>query len=150
MKAQKVLLNNFGLKVMAFILALVTWFYVGEATKMDSDRTLLQKLLSPSDYVAKELTIKPIFVGEVPEDYEFLENNVKVEPERMVVVGSSKLLAKREFIYTLPIDLSEYTKTNTQDVDLKSIARSIDFQKIKVQIFLPIKKIIKPKASSEK
>lgn len=142
MKLNKALLNNLGIKFLALLLALITWIYVSEATKVDEEKTILQKLLGSSNYIAKKLLVKPVFVGNVPEGYEFLKDEIKIDPESIVVVGPSRILAVREYVYTKPIDMSEHTKTKTVDSDLENISRSIDFQKTRVQIYLPVKKII--------
>lgn len=141
MKLKKVLLNNIGLKLLALLLAFVTWFYIGEATKVASQKTVLQKIFSPAYYSSKKLYIKPIFVGSVPRGYEFTETDVKVMPEFIVVLGPSNILSEKEFIYTNPIDLSEHTKTRSVDIELKSISPSIKLQEANAQVYLPIKKL---------
>ena len=140
MKLKKVLLNNIGLKLLALLLAFVTWFYIGEATKVAPQKTVLQRIFSPAYYSSKKLYIKPIFVGSVPRGYEFVETDVNVMPEFIVVLGPSNILSEKEFIYTKPIDLSEHTKTRTVDIELKSISPSIKLQETNVQVYLPIKK----------
>ena len=141
MKINKIVANNIGLKAIALMLALVTWVYVGEAAKVDGEKTALRRLLAPSDYIAKKLIIKPIFVAGVPVGYEFLSNEVKVIPDSIVVVGPSKVLSNKEFIYTNPIDLTEHTKTKTIEVGLEDISRSIQFDQTEVQVHLPVRKL---------
>ena len=140
MKLNKILLNNIGLKLLALFLAFVTWFYIGEATKVAPQKTVLQKIFSPGYYSSKKLYIKPIFVGSVPRGYKFLETDVKVTPEFIVVLGPSNILSEKEFVYTKAIDLSEHTKNRMLAVELKSISPSIKLQKTNVQVYLPIKK----------
>ena len=147
MKIKNLFLNNIGLKLLALLLAFITLMYVGEATKTDFDRTVLQKLFSGSDYISKRLYIKPVFVGNVPEGYVFRRDETKIFPEAIIVIGPAKFLSGKEAIATSPIDLSEHTKTGTLDVGLESISRSIKSQRTKVQIFLRIEKA---KRKSEK
>lgn len=137
----KVLLNNIGLKILALFLAFVMWFYIGEATKVTTEKTVLQKIFSRAHYVSKNLYVKPVFAGNVACGHEFAENDVKIMPEFIVVLGPSNILSEKEFIYTESIDLSEYTKARTVDVELKSISPSIRIRKTSVQVYLPIKKI---------
>lgn len=142
MKFNNIILNNFGLKALSLILAFITLVYVGETIKTDSDdRTILQKVFSRAGYISKELTVKPIFVGEAPEGYRFLESEAKVSPETVVVIGPERFLADKKFIYTKPIHIREHTKTKTLAVELKSVSRSIKSREIKTQVFLPIEKI---------
>ena len=140
MKIKRILLNNLGLKVAALFLAFVTWFYVSDLTEQDSGKTVLQKLLSQTPYISKKLTIKPIFVGDVPEGYVFKKEDVKVVPETMVVLGPSGILSTKEIMYTAPIDLSEHAKSKMLEVGLANINRSIKIQKTKVQVFIPVEK----------
>lgn len=140
MPIKKILLNNIGLKLLALVLAFITWFYIADATKVDSEKTVLHKLLFHTDYISKKVNIKPIFVGTVPKGYKLAEKDVKITPESIIIVGPSKILSERSLLFTKPIDLSEHTKNKTIDVELNSISRSIRFQKTKVQIFLPVEK----------
>jgi len=140
MNLRKVLSNNIGLKLLALVLAFVTWFYIGEATKLDAQKTVLQKIFSPSYHIAKKLYIKPIFVGSVSPGYEFVAREVKVTPEFIIVLGTPNILSEKEFIYTKSIDLSEHTKARTVPVELKSISPSIKLQETSAQVYLPIKK----------
>lgn len=126
--------------MLALVLAFVTWLYIGEVAKVDTRQTVLQKLLSRVHYVSKKLYVKPNFVGRVPNGYILLEDQVKVEPEFIVVVGPSKMLSKEDFIYTESIDLGEHTKTKSIEVGLQSISRWIRFQKAEVQVYLPVAK----------
>ncbi|MBN1354504.1 MAG: hypothetical protein JW994_07535 [Candidatus Omnitrophica bacterium] len=138
MSIRKILLNNIGIKLLTLCLAVITWFYVSEVTKQDSDKTVLQKLLTPATYISKKLYVKPIFVGNLQTGYVFKENEIKTTPEFVVVIGPSAILSKKENIYTMPIDISEYTSARTIDVELERISRPIRFQKAKVQVYLPI------------
>jgi len=126
--------------MLSLLLAFVTWLYIGEITTTSAEKTILQRLLLSAPYSTKQLFIKPIFVSQPPTGYEFLENDVKVEPEYLMVAGPSNVISEKEFIYTEPIDLSEHTKSKTLDIGLVSISRSIKFKKIKVQVYVPIEK----------
>jgi len=141
MKIKKALLNNIGLKALALVLALVTWFYIGEITEEGTNKTLVQRFLSSPYFVSKKLSIQPNFVGEVPSGYKLMQDDIKVDPEYIVVLGPAKILSKKEFIYTKPIDLSEYTKTMTLNVGLEDISHAIKVQKTAVSVFVPVNKI---------
>jgi len=141
MKIKKALLNNIGLKALALVLALVTWFYIGEITEEGTNKTLVQRFLSSPYFVSKKLSIQPNFVGEVPSGYKLMQDDIKVDPEYIVVLGPAKILSKKEFIYTKPIDLSEYTKTMTLNVGLEDISHAIKVQKTDVSVFVPVNKI---------
>jgi YbbR domain-containing protein len=141
MKINKAISHNIGIKLLALVLAFLTWLYVGEATKVNTEKTVLQKLLSHTIYASQRLRVVPVFSGSVPEGYRLVERDVLVSPESIVMVGPGKLLAQKEEISTEPIDLEEHTKSKTVEVGLESIARSVKLQKVTVQVFLPIEKI---------
>ena len=145
MKLKRILFNNIGLKLLALVLAFVTLLYVGEAAKVGSKKTVLRKLLLPSSSVTKTLRVEPIFVGAVPEGYAFLENDVTVSPEFVIVMGPSRVLAKKEAIYTESIDLSTLTKSRTLDVSLETFARSPKDRDAKVRVYIPVGKTEKRK-----
>jgi len=140
-KMQKALLNNVWLKVMALVLALITLFYVSETNKAGLEKTVLQKLLSSTYYISKELRVLPDFRGEVPDGYEFKKADVKVTPASILVVGPSRVLSKKDSLLTRPIELGEHTKEKTLDVELEDITPSLKAQKIKVQVYLPVVKL---------
>ncbi len=91
--------------------------------------------------MSKTLTDRHVFVGAVPEGYEFLDSDAKSFPESVLAIGPAGLLADKKFLYTKPIDLSERTKTKTVEVELESVSRSVTPQGAKVQIYLAVKKI---------
>lgn len=140
MKTKNIIANNLGLKLLAFLLAFVTWLYIGEATKAGSEQTVLQKLFSSSQYGSQKLYVKPVFVGKVPDGYKFRKGEVRILPEFIVFAGPLKSLEKKDFISTKPIDLSENTKSKTFEVDLVSPSSAIKLQKTTAQIYLPIEK----------
>ena len=140
MKIKKILLNNIALKLLALVLAFMTWVYVGELNEGDSGRTLTQRFLSSSYLVSKKLYVHPNFTGELPEGYKLMHDDLKIMPGYIVVVGPAKILANKEYIYTKPIDLGEYTKTKTLEIGLQNISRTIKVEKTNVEVFLPIKK----------
>ncbi len=140
MRIKNIFLNNIWLKLLALILAFITWFYVGEATKLDSEKTVLQKLFVSSAYTAKSLSVKPKFIGNVPSGYEFIESAVKVYPESITIVGPVRVLEQKSAIETKPINLEEYTQKRVVDVELADISPVIKTQKIKVQVHIEVVK----------
>ena len=135
------LLNNIGLKSLAFFFALATWFYVGEATKQDTQKTAFEKIFMPKSYMAKTLMVKPVFVGKVPEGYRLVDQRLEISPSALLVVAPVKVLSGRDFIYTESIDLSEYTKTKILDVGLRSFSPSVKVENATVRVMLPIEKV---------
>jgi len=140
MRMKDKILNNIGLKALALLFALATWFYVGEATKKDTAKTAFEKIFMPKNYMGKTLTVKPVFVGKVPAGYRLIDQKLEVTPGSVLVVGPSRVLAGRDYIYTQPIDLSEYTKSRVLDIGLRSFSSSVRLENATVRVRLPIEK----------
>ncbi|MBL7158082.1 MAG: YbbR-like domain-containing protein [Candidatus Omnitrophica bacterium] len=140
MKIKNKLLNNMGFKALALFFALATWFYVGEANKEDTSKTAFEKIFMPKNYMAKTLFVKPVFIGKVPEGYRLIDQKLEISPGNVLVVAPVKILSRKEFIYTEPIDLSEYTKTKLLNVGLRSFSSSVKVESATVRVLLPIEK----------
>jgi len=138
----RIILNNFRLKAIALILALVVWFYiVGELNRgSEEELKLLQQILPTQETAAKKLTIRPIFIGKPRWGYEVAKDKVAVIPEYCIVVGAKKLLDRTRFTYTMPIDVNGLHKSFTKSVPLSPIAPGIYMEETLVQVTVPIEK----------
>lgn len=140
MKLKNAVINNFGMKALSLVLAFLTWFYIGEATRVGPDKTVLEKILSRAPYASRMVTVKPLLVGVVPEGYSLIERDIKVTPGSLLIVGPKSLIKKAEFVETEPIDLSEHTKSKTFTLRLMNVSNSVKIHDAEVQIYLPIEK----------
>lgn len=134
------ILNNIGLKILALAFSIATWFYVGESSKA-ARKEYLEKLFYKKRYISKKLYVKPIFVGKLPDGYIFSEEQVTVTPTWVVVSGPSELLLNKKYVYTIPIDLGEHTRTKTIEVPLRDISSKLPLEGITVKIGIKIDKI---------
>ncbi len=66
--------------------------------------------------INKELTIKAITHGKLPEAYELV--SITIQPEQLDVSGPQDVLGSHEIIDTTPIDLSDVTTTTTKQTTL--------------------------------
>ena len=140
MSIKRAFLNNVGLKMLALFFALITWFYVLEATKLDSERAGFKGFFSSGQYTSKNLYVKPIFVGSPPKGYFVDYSNTKIKPEAVLVIGPDKVLLKTDFIPTKHIDLDEYTRSASIDVGLGSISPLVQAGDVTVKVDLVIKR----------
>lgn len=142
MGIKKFFLNNIGLKLIALVLAVITWIYiVGELDKgTPEDRAALEKLL-PYRMTAKIFPIQLNLTGESKEGYEILTDSVTITPRDVMVVGPRSLLSRVAFIKTEPIDISEHTKSISEDVSLMPLAKGLSIKEKFVSVKIPIKKI---------
>ena len=143
MKFGKIILNNFWLKIVALIFAAITWFYVINLIEdTTGKKTILAKMLpSYSRLTSKKLFIKAIFVGELPEKYKLLIEQVKIDPPYFIVAGPKFIINKVDRLETVPIDISKYRKTTVYQAQISSIGPNVDTEKLQVKVIIPIKKV---------
>ena len=134
--------KNFGLKAMALILALVSWFYiVKELNKGTEDEMrFLRKILPSEGLTARRLAIKPVFVGKMRRGYRIVSDKIVIVPDYCIVVGTKELLEKIRFAYTMPVDLTGTFRTFTKSAALSPIAPGIYMEETLVQITVPIER----------
>lgn len=141
MKAKKWITNNLGLKILCLGIAIVTWFYVTlELTKLKSDEEKAIFSMLRYDVISKELPIQPTIVSEVRGGYRIITDGISVSPETCVVIGPAHILNEVNLVRTVPIDISEYTKDVTKEVELAPIARGITLRDTFVTVHIPIVK----------
>jgi len=142
MMRKKFLLNNFGLKLLALVLAVIAWIYiVGELNKATPEEKAALERLLPYRMTAKYLTVKINLAGKLKEGYSIETDKMALNPEGIMVVGPRSLLDRTSSIKTEPIDLSEHTKTFTKNVRLMPLAKGLTVKEKFITITIPIKKI---------
>lgn len=143
MKFGKWVLNNFWLKAISLIFALITWFYVVNIIEdTTGTKTILAKFIpSYSRMISKKLFIKAVFTGELQAGYKLKMNDVKIDPPFFIVAGPRHVMNKVEKLETVPIDISKYKKTVINEVQIAPVAPSVDTEKLLVRVIVPIEKI---------
>ncbi len=143
MKFGKTILNNFWLKIIALILAIITWFYVINLIEdTTGKKTILAKMLpSYGRMISKKLFIKAVFVGELPEKYELIMEEVKIDPPYFIVAGPKFIFNKVDRLETAPIDISRYRRTVIYEAQISSIGPSVDTERLLVKVTIPIKRV---------
>jgi len=143
MKPWKALSNNLFIKAIALFLAIVAWAVISSELKKE-----MQKNSPPSPVVlpsygkmmSKKLFVKPVFIGQPPEGYELVLDQVKADPQALVIAGPSLIFDGLEKIETEPIDLSKIKKTIVYEANIKPIAPSVDTSRLTVNVTIPIRK----------
>lgn len=137
-------INNLPLKILALVLAVITWKLISnEIRKEDFDDGRVSPKIFPfqESLIQRKLPVKPVFVGTTPEGYEFLKDNVDVNPNYLIVAGQSSILNNIKELLTEPIDLSRIKKTVTSDVSIVPFAPNVDTERLHVEVVVPIKKL---------
>ena len=136
MKILNGLKTNLIYKLVAFILAVVTYIYV-QNELISSGRIFHNKeLLKQLDF--KVVPIKVALKGEPPPRYQILTGNIKVKPEKVIIVGKKSDLDKISEISTQEIDVRKFTHTQILYVPLKPVENAIVGDKAMVEIEIPV------------
>jgi len=138
------ILNNFWLKIISLVFAVVTWFYV-VAMIQDAEggkKTIFAKIVPSYNVMAsKKLYVKAIFIGSLPDGYELKMDEVTIEPPFIVIAAPRQIINNIERLETLPINISRYKKTVIYEAQIAPIHESIDASKMTVVVTIPIGKI---------
>ena len=141
MGIRKLILNNFGLKLLSLLLAIASWFYiVVELNKATPDEKAALERLIPYRMTAKYLSVQPNLEGEPAVGYAAITDQVIVKPDSIMVIGPRNLLDRISSIRTEPIDISEAAKTLSKDVSLLPLARGLTVKEKFVTVTVPIVK----------
>lgn len=138
---RNIILNNWGLKLLALFLAMVTWYYIVVELQKGAveEREALQSIL-PYRVYSKELPIKLNLIGEPPNGYMIDYDNLLLEPSKFVIVGPKSILKKLISVKTRPIDISEHTKTFKKAVSIVMPAKGITIKDKFINVTIPITK----------
>ena len=146
MRAKRWITNNIGLKLLALVLAITTWFYINKELakiKNEEERAIFSML--NYNVISKKLPIQLTIVGKPQEGYEVLTEGITIDPVTCVVIGPQKILMDVSVARTIPIDISEYTKDITKHFSLAPIAKGISLRDYLIKVHIPVVKINRPK-----
>ncbi|NQT22182.1 MAG: YbbR-like domain-containing protein [Candidatus Omnitrophica bacterium] len=151
MKFGKWILNNFWLKIVSLILAFGTWFYIANLIENSTEKRILARILPTySRMISKKLNVEAVFVGELPKGYKLALDEVSIEPPYLVVAGPRFIFNNVNKLETAPIDISEYRKSFIYEAQIASISKSVDTEKLLVNVTIPIRKVNSAKDVSAK
>jgi YbbR domain-containing protein len=116
-----IILHNFFIKVIALVLALCTWSYIGgqlyrESISKESETASLIEV-SGENIVAKSLPIYVKIEGEPASGYRVALNRISVNPSHSVVAGPPDIIEDISYITTEPVTVQG--KNNTVKVNVK-------------------------------
>ncbi len=134
------ILNNMGLKLLALLLAIVTWAYIVLELQKSSveEREIIQSIL-PYRMISKKVPIELDLIGEPRDGYKVAYNEVVITPSEFVIVGPKAILNDISSIETQPIDITGLTKTLRKDVSIIPPARGVIKEKF-ITVTVPIHK----------
>ena len=125
------------------MLAITTWFYVFNEIeqKVFKKASHIKRLPSYGKMVSRKLFVKAVFIGECPNGYQLVTDEVRIDPEYFIVAGPKTLLKDVDRFETEPIDIGKYKRTATHYTRIVPLAPSVDTENLTVKVVIPIKKI---------
>jgi len=138
-KTKQWIINNLGLKILALILAMGTWFYINmELTKVKTEEERAIFSMLHYDVISKKLPIQVTIVGVMRPGFKIDTEGITIDPETCVVIGPKNMLDDVDIARTVPVDISEYTQDIIKDLELAPIAKGLELKNYFVKIYIPI------------
>jgi len=142
MSMKNVILNNWGIKLLALFLAIATWLYI--VVELDKGATeemeALQGVISSYTMVSKSVPINLKLEGNPSEGYKVQHDKIVIKPSICVIVGPRSYLRRLLAVDTYPIDITGHTKTLVKDISIISPFKGIDIKEKFVTVTIPIVK----------
>jgi len=136
MKVERLLRDKLVYKIVALLLAVTTYMYVRGEIGIQGIGFREQDLLK--NITSKIIPVKVELKGEPPQGYEILKANIKVVPEKVIVIGKKDDLEKIAEITTKEIDVRKFTHTETVSVSLVPLDNAINISSKTIEVEVPI------------
>ena len=137
MKPLLSLRSNLASKLVSLILAVITYSYVQGETKESGHSSYLERRFL-QELETKVVPVKVELKGEPPPGYKILRNNIRVKPEKVVIVGRRQSLDQILEIPTQEIDVRKFTHTQVLYVSLEPVRDAILVDKNLVEVEIPV------------
>ena len=138
----KVLKGPAILKLAAFIVAVLTYFYIQHEINVSQKANSADSSYKLIKLTAKTLPVKVRLETTPPDGYRIIEDKVTANPPQVTVIGPEALLESALTAETAIIDVSESTKTIHRNIPLESVAGiHVAGQATTVEITVPIEPI---------
>ncbi|MCD6080417.1 MAG: YbbR-like domain-containing protein [Candidatus Omnitrophica bacterium] len=136
MKILNSLRTNLLYKLVALFLAVITYIYVQNEITASNDNFQNKQFLKKLN--SKVVPVKVVLKGEPPPGYRILSANIKVKPEKVIIMGKKEDLDKIMEISTQEIDVRKFTHTRTLYVSLKPVENAVIGDKGVIEVEIPV------------
>ena len=136
MKVEKLLRDKFVYKIVALLLAIATYIYVRGEIGIQGIGFREQNLLK--GITSKIIPVKVELKGEPPQGYTVLKANIKVVPEKVIVIGKKDGLEKISEITTKEIDVRKFIHTETVSIALVPLDNAINVSSKMIEVEVPV------------
>ena len=130
------------LKLAAFVVAVLTYFYIQHEINVSQKNNSADSSYKLIKLTAKTLPVKVRLETTPPDGYHIVEDKVTANPPQVTVIGPEALLENALTAETSIIDVSESTKTVHRNIPLESVAGiHVAGQATTVEITVPIEPV---------
>lgn len=136
MRILDIMRTNVLYKLIALVLAVITYIYVQNEITSSGENFHNRRLLKELDF--KVVPVKVSLKGEPPPGYRILTTNIKVSPEKVIIMGKKDDLDKIMEVSTQEIDVRKLTHTKTFYVSLKPVENAIVGDKGVIEVEIPV------------
>jgi len=144
-KLREVFLHNIALKLIALLLALLTWSYVGmqvyKETVYSGKESPTVIKVSGGKMIVKNLPIYANIEGNPATGYEVVIDKIAISPLHSVIAGPAELVKDLSYIDTEPVSIEGADSTVRQDVGLVAVPNCEVGYNGSVRVVVPIAKV---------
>jgi len=142
---KNILTNNFMLKVIALVLAMLTWSYIGgqlykQSIAKGKEAPSIIKV-SGEKLIVKTLPIYVNIEGNPAPGYRIVLDKIVTNPSNSVVAGPPEVIKELSYITTQPVVIEAANSTVKRNLELSPIPNCKIGYEGKVRIAVPIVRI---------
>lgn len=138
---QKWFTNNFWLKIIALILAIISWMYISEEVKQGTairPPNFLSRFVEENPIISKSVAIVPKIENEPPRGFEVKEKEIYISPSNCEIWGRKNKIKRVNNIFTTSINVEGKTETFQTHVQLATIPGVVLPENSMVEVKVPI------------
>ncbi|MFC1807060.1 hypothetical protein ACFL0T_01680 [Candidatus Omnitrophota bacterium] len=140
-----IFVNNFAIKVISLILAVLTWSYIGgqlyrESLPKDKEAPSIIKV-SGEKFIVKTLPIYVNIEGEPAKGYRIALDKISIHPSSSVIAGPPKEIEGLTYLSTDPLVVSGKNSSIRENVELTPVPNCKIGYEGRIRITVPITRI---------
>ena len=123
-------------KIVALILAVLTYLYV--RVEISGRNLGIREREVLDDLNSKVIPVKVELEGTPPEGYRVLTQNIRVRPEKIIIMGKKEDLKNISEVSTIAIDVKKFKHTELISIPLVPVENAINVSSKVVEVEIPI------------
>lgn len=140
---QKWFTNNLWLKIIALILAIISWIYINEEVKQGTaiqPPNFISRFIEENPIISKSVPIVPKIKNSPPPGFKVKEKEIYVTPPSCKIWGREDKIKEINNIFTTSINVEDKTETFQAHIPLTVVPGMILPEDTIVEVKVPIVK----------